>query len=86
MSEFKKAIDREVAELKTLRDELKLQAHLAKGEAKKAWDKLESQWPDLDTKVDELEKASKDAVEQVGSRLKSMMKDLKSGYQSLKKD
>lgn len=44
MSKLKLVTQKEIEALKQLRDELKLQAHLFKAEAKDQWEKAESSW------------------------------------------
>jgi hypothetical protein len=64
-------------ELKTQRDELRLQMHLAKSELKDEWEALEKKWPEAESKLekfaDEVEESAeglKDSLIVIGSELK----------------
>ena len=46
---------RRIGDLKRLRDELRVQAHLGKAEAKDAWSRLEASWPDIEEKLKVIE-------------------------------
>jgi len=50
MSDFKDTLSRDIDALRQLRDELKLQIHLAKAEARDRWDKLETKWTEIEAR------------------------------------
>jgi CHASE3 domain sensor protein len=79
-------IQKEVAELKTFRDELKVQAHLGAAEAKNTWLKLEAKWPELERRMQLLEDESSDAVQRMADATKDLMSEIRSGYNKLKKE
>jgi hypothetical protein len=76
---------RELAAIETLRDELKLKAHLARTEIKSQLDELERRW----LLADEQFQRAKSHVEQdkahVEHKLAQLLGDLKLGYQNVKR-
>ena len=85
MSDEKKKIDETVAALKRERDELALQVHLAKAEARQEWE-------DLQVKIDELEAKSKpmakvvgETASEVGASLDLAADEIRKGLAKLRK-
>jgi len=76
---------RELATLATLRDELKLKAHLARAELKTQFDDLERRW----LLADEQFQRAKNRVQQDGAvvehKVTVLLEDLKRGYQNVKR-
>ena len=69
-----------LADLKTRRDELKLQMHLATREARDEFEKLEAQWEEFAAKAKLHESA-----EGLGEALESVGTELKKSYERLRK-
>ncbi|HEY6877994.1 MAG TPA: hypothetical protein VI299_08235 [Polyangiales bacterium] len=76
---------RELAALATLRDELKLKAHLARADLKSQFDDLERRW----SLADEQLQRAKDHLKQDGAiverKVANLLHDLKLGYQNVKR-
>jgi uncharacterized coiled-coil DUF342 family protein len=66
----RETFNKEVQELRTLRDELAVQAHLGMSEAKDAWRNLEAKWPELENELHKLEDSSTDAIEKLVSEIR----------------
>lgn len=81
----KLSFERELAALATLRDELKLKAHLAKSELKDELTKLESKWQRVDEEVRRTSTHAKSDVQAIGDQAKSLLNELKQGYESVKR-
>lgn len=64
---MKEEVDRNVARLQTLRDEVKVQLHLASLDAKKEWDEV------LSPKVFELEQSAKSLSEPTRAKAKELV-------------
>lgn len=79
-------LDDELAELRRARDELRVQAHLGKAEAKALWQRVEQKWPDVEARVAELENASADAARKIGDAASDLLKEIKDAYKKLKED
>lgn len=71
-------------ELARLRDEIKLQLHLAKAEARSQWEELEKKWVLLQSRLTTVKVARDQSAQEVGSALKLLMGELGEGYRRLK--
>jgi len=67
-------------DLKTRRDELRVQAHLAKAEAKDLWDDLEEKWKEFEPKAKHVVDATADASKEVAAATKKLGKEILAGY------
>ncbi len=67
---IKEEVDKNLARLRTLRDEVKVQIHLASLDAKKEWDEV------LSPKVLELEQSAKTFSEPTRTRVKELVQRL----------
>ena len=83
-SELERSLKREREALQQLRDELKLQLHLGKAEAKKEWDRLERQWVQLEAELGRVGEQAKEPLEDIGRAARSLVDELKSGYSRIK--
>lgn len=75
--------------LKTQRDELKVQAHLAKAELRDKWQETEHDWERFEAKAKTIGKGAQKASEDVGKgfvllghQLQEAYKDIKQAYRS----
>lgn len=73
-------------DLKQQRDELRVQMHLAKTEAKQEWDKLEDKWEDIRPKLDKIKDHTTDASKEAWSALELAGEAIKKGYQRIRRD
>jgi hypothetical protein len=74
------------ATLALLRDELKVQMHLAKAEFRDEWNqKLEPRFWELKTKLDRVEEASAETAVELRSAVKLLTEELKDGYERIRK-
>jgi hypothetical protein len=72
--------------LAVLRDELKVQMHLAKAELRDEWNrKLEPRYWDLKTKLDRIEEASAETATELGSAAKLLIDEIRDGYERIRK-
>ena len=71
--------------LAQVRDELKVQMHLAKSEAKDEWDNLEEKWQDLKGQSEKAASVAGDTAQDVGTALGLAAEELKKGYDRFKK-
>lgn len=73
-------------DLKRQRDELQLQIHLAKAEARAEWEKLELEWEKLKPRLD---MAARDAA-RTGKEMRDVLEQaaevIKKGYQRIRSD
>lgn len=72
--------------LAMLRDELRLQMHLAKTELRDEWNiRLEPTFRLLKTKLDRVEQASAETLEEMRPTLKALIDELRVGYDRIRK-
>jgi len=85
MSDEKKKIDETVAALKRERDELALQVHLAKAEARQEWEELQVKIDELEAKSKPMAKVVGETASEVGASLDLAADEIKKGLAKLRK-
>lgn len=75
---------RELDALTTLRDELKLKAHLAKADAKDELHRLEDKWERMEMDLKRSASHMKEPFDVIGQSTKDLVKELKQSYENLK--
>lgn len=70
--------------LERQRDELRVQAHLAKAEAREEWEELEEKWEQLKGKLRRVGEEADDASDDVKAAASLLMDELKKGYDRLR--
>ncbi|MGB4068140.1 MAG: hypothetical protein WBK08_08935 [Nitrospira sp.] len=84
MADVKEQITNALEQFKQQRDELQVQLHLAKADAKDEWARLEKQWEETKPKLEAArEEVGKTAVS-VGDALNQAIEELKKGYERLR--
>jgi len=73
-----------VQDLERLRDELKVQAHLFKGEAKQEWEKLEKDMQTLRQQSKPIQVAAEKSAAEVQAATKLLFQTIKHGYERIK--
>jgi hypothetical protein len=81
MSDFKDTLSRDIDALRQLRDELKLQIHLAKAEARDRWDKLETKWTEIEARSAD---ARRESVKAITTATRQLVDELRDEYNELK--
>lgn len=81
----KHEIEELVKELKEDRDELHLQIHLAKADARDEWEKAEKKWRTLKKKVETAAREGKAASRDVGAAAKLLVDELKEAYTRIRR-
>ena len=76
MSELKTKLQSELEDLKRLRDEVRVQAKLGEAEAKKLWERVEGQWPEVERKFREFETQVDQASGEAAHRVLKATRDL----------
>lgn len=67
-SQLKQEVDKAVAQLRSMRDEIKLQLHLAGMDAQEAWKKLEPSLGELEQKLGQVNEATKSKAQELLKR------------------
>ena len=65
MATIRDNIQGEMDDLKRIRDELRVQGHLAKAEAKDLWQRMEQTWTAVELSFRRLEEESSEAAEHI---------------------
>lgn len=81
MTHFK----RELEALATIRDELKLKAHLAKKDIQDELDRLEIKWSRADEELQRVKAQAKQDAQAISKSTRELLLDLKQGYESIKR-
>lgn len=78
-------IDGLVEKLRRQRDELKLQSHLFKAEAREEWDKAEARWKKLQARSGQARDAAGDVGEDIAGAVKNVGREIRDGYEKIRK-
>jgi hypothetical protein len=76
---------RELEALATIRDELKLKAHLAKKDVQDELEGLETKWLRVDEELQRVKAHAKQDVQALSQSARELVLDLKQGYESIKR-
>jgi hypothetical protein len=76
---------RELQALVTLRDELKLKAHLAKADVKDELNRLEAKWEHVEEELRRTASHAKEPIETIGQKTVELINELKLGYENLRR-
>ena len=85
MSDENPRFSQEFEELKQLRDELRVKAHLGRLEAEEKWHELEGRFEDLEAKARQIGRESGEALEDVQAAAKLLAGELREAYQGIKR-
>jgi len=83
--ELEDKIEERIDILRTERDELNVQMHLASMELRDEWDKLEHKWAHYSDRTRELKKSLEPTMDDVHCSLAMLGDELSEGYKKIKK-
>ncbi len=83
-STSKVTFTRELDALVTLRDELKLKAHLAKAELKDEIERLDKKWQLVENELRLTADHAKEPLQAIGHQTAELIKELTKGYESIR--
>ena len=69
-----------ISQLKQLRDELRLKAHLAKAEVRDEWEKAEAKWDQLRQELPRLDDAKDDMIDALTGSAKRLASEIRQAY------
>ncbi len=84
MTERRFDLDAVVTDLKRVRDEVRVQMHLAKADAKDEYERLEHEWEHVRAKLGVLGEEAGKAAADVGSALRLAVDELRHGYERVR--
>jgi chromosome segregation ATPase len=85
VSQEKGRLEELITKLKQERDELRVQIHLAKAEAKDEWEELERKWEVVENKLAALKRETKDASKDIGAALGVLSEEIANAYKRIRK-
>jgi CBS domain-containing protein len=84
MSEWKERFQKELDELRRVRDELNVRIHLAKADAKDRWNGLEQQFHRLEAKGRQISQASEEPLRDVRDAARLLIDEIRDGYRRIR--
>jgi hypothetical protein len=84
MSRIQQALHNEAQALSLLHDEIALQAHLFRAEARTRWQELEVRWDEVKEHLQRAKVAAADAKPQMQSAAQLLIETLKTSYSDFK--
>jgi chromosome segregation ATPase len=84
-NELKAALRKDLDALRSLRDELCVQATLAKAEARTEWTRLEGRFQLLQEELGRVQNHSKSTLQEIESKISVLAEELKRGYDSIRR-
>ena len=85
MSDLGDKLDDLVAALKTERDELRVQLHLLKAEAKEEWEEMEEHWEHLEGRLKKVGESAAESGEDIAAAGKQLAEEIGSAYKRIRK-
>jgi CBS domain-containing protein len=82
--EIERRFAEEIATLRRLRDELRVQIHLGRAEAKERWDALEHRWSDVEAKLRLVRREAGEPLHDVRGALRGLLREIRDGYRHIK--
>ena len=83
-SDFKGWVKRELDELRRIRDELRVQAHLGRAEVRDRWEALERSLDELDGKAKRASRAAEPALRELEQDVRKLATDLRENYRRIR--
>ena len=78
-------LEKELEDLRTTRDELRVRMHLGKMDAQEQWEQIEKQWQHVEAKLKVAGEAGREIAEDVGEAANLAIEEMKEGYEKLRK-
>lgn len=85
MTDKRSRIDEELDTLRTLRDELRVRAHLGRAEVRDLWEDAEKRWHKLEAEAGRVREQAREPMEQIGEAAELLLEEIKRGYDKLRK-
>ena len=85
MTDKPENMDEVIEELRQVRDELRVQMHLAAAEARDEWEELEKKWGHFSAHAEQIGEATGEAAEEIGEALSLVSEELRRGYRKIRK-
>jgi len=83
-SESRTWVEGEIEELRRVRDELRVRAHLAKADLRDQWERLEGRFDDLERRLKQASRAAEEPLRALEKDARRVLDDLREGYRRFK--
>ena len=84
MTDWSEKFAEELDDLRRVRDELRVQIHLGKAEAKAQWDELEKRFQQLESRAKLVRDESAETLDDIGDAARGLVDEIKRGYRHLR--
>ena len=84
MTDLGEKIEEELETLRRSRDELRLQIHLAKADAKDRWEELECKFYEVERKAKYIAREAQVPLEEIRVAARQLLREIRSGYEHLR--
>ncbi len=81
---IRERLEHEASELRAMREEIEVQMHLGKLEARDKWNDLEKHWEHAERKLKQLGDAGREAAEDITAATEVVLHEIRNGYEKLK--
>ncbi len=78
-------LDKLIASLRQQRDELRVQMHLAKADARDEWEKLEKRWEQIEAKLEKAGSEARSSAGDVGAAIEQVASEIGRAYDRIRK-
>jgi CBS domain-containing protein len=85
MSDLKERMDRELEELRRVRDELRVRIHLGRKDAQDRWEQLERRMGELEAHAKRAAQRTEAPLHELGEATRHLIDELRNGYRDLRK-
>ena len=82
---LRERLEKELEDLRTTRDELRVRLHLGRLDAQSQWEQIEKQWQHVESKFKHAGEAGREIAEDIGEATSLAVEELKEAYEKLRK-
>lgn len=84
MVDWREKLSEEVDDLRRVRDELRVQLHLGKEEAREHWEALEKRWQHLEARLKLVREGSRESAEDIREAARMLVEEIRRGYRHVR--
>lgn len=77
-------LEQEMESIRRIRDELRVQMHLARAEARDLFEELEHRWHELEARFEQVADEARRPMQEAGEAARSLLAELKDGYRKIR--